>query len=103
MVGFERYLSSPRDADRRPPRPRAGARSTARSSRGIETKYDVQRRFMLAIWGIETQYGRVTGDTPIFQALATLAWEPRRAAFFRGELFDALHDGVAAATSTRRR
>src|SRR5207244_4343046 len=26
----------------------------------------------------------------IFQALATLAWEPRRASFFRGELFDAL-------------
>ena len=28
--------------------------------------------------------------TPVFRALATLAWEPRRAAFFRGELFDAL-------------
>ena len=58
--------------------------------RGIERTFDVQRRFLLAIWGIETRYGRVTGNTPVFQALATLAWEPRRSAFFRGELFNAL-------------
>ena len=56
----------------------------------IENKYEVQRRFLLAIWGIETRYGRVTGNVPVFQALATLAWEPRRSLFFRGELFDAL-------------
>jgi membrane-bound lytic murein transglycosylase B len=56
----------------------------------IESQHDVQRRFVVAIWGLESRYGRVTGRTPIFQALATLAWEPRRAAFFRGELFDAL-------------
>ena len=45
----------------------------------VERKYDVQRRFLLALWGMETRYGRVTGNTPVFQALATLAWEPRRA------------------------
>ena len=45
----------------------------------------MQRRFLIAIWGIETRYGRVTGTTPVFQALATLAWEPRRAAFFSGK------------------
>ena len=56
----------------------------------VERKFDVQRRFLLALWGIETRYGRVTGNTPVFQALATLAWEPRRASYFRGELFDAL-------------
>ena len=58
--------------------------------RRIENDYDVQRRFVVAIWGMETRYGRITGRTPVFQALATLAWEPRRAAYFRGELFDAL-------------
>ena len=63
----------------------------------------MQRRFMLSIWGMETRFGRVTGQTPIFQALATLAWEPRRAAFFRGQLFDALHDRGTTATSTRSR
>jgi membrane-bound lytic murein transglycosylase B len=56
----------------------------------IESELGVQRRFVVAIWGLESRYGRVTGRTPVFQALATLAWEPRRAAFFRGELFDAL-------------
>ena len=66
------------------------ARAAPHRPRRIESEYDVQRRFVLAIWGIETRYGRVTGNTPVFQALATLAWEPRRAAFFRGELFDAL-------------
>ena len=82
------------------PRPRQRARSSssgrdlAREHRTvlsrIESTYDVQRRFVVAIWGIETRYGRVTGNTPVFQALATLAWEPRRPTFFRGELFDAL-------------
>lgn len=89
VVGFERYYRTRVT----PPFVRRG-RELARAHRGllgrIEEKYGVQRRFVLAIWGIETRYGRVTGGTPVFQALATLAWEPRRADFFRGELFDAL-------------
>jgi membrane-bound lytic murein transglycosylase B len=56
----------------------------------VENEFGVQRRFLLAIWAMESRYGRLTGRTPVFQALATLAWEPRRAAFFRGELFNAL-------------
>jgi membrane-bound lytic murein transglycosylase B len=56
----------------------------------IERYFGVQRRFVVAIWGAETGYGPYTGDVPVFQALATLAWEPRRAEYFRAELFDAL-------------
>jgi membrane-bound lytic murein transglycosylase B len=56
----------------------------------IEREFKVQRRFVVAIWGMETRYGRIMGREPIFRALATLAWEPRRAEYFRGELFDAL-------------
>ena len=56
----------------------------------IERTYNVQRRFLLAIWGLESRFGRVTGNVPVFQALATLAWEPRRSTMFRGELFNAL-------------
>jgi membrane-bound lytic murein transglycosylase B len=56
----------------------------------IEQEFNVQRRFVVAIWGMETRYGRITGREPIFRALATLAWEPRRAEYFRGELFNAL-------------
>ena len=56
----------------------------------IERAYGVPRQVVLSIWGMESRYGRNTGRTPIFQALATLAWEPRRSDFFRGELFDAM-------------
>lgn len=56
----------------------------------IEDTYGVQRRFLLAIWGLESRFGQNMGKTPVFQALATLAWEPRRATYFRRELFNAL-------------
>lgn len=56
----------------------------------IERWFGVQRRFVVAIWGAETGYGPYSGDVPVFQALATLAWEPRRADYFRAELFQAL-------------
>ena len=58
--------------------------------RRIERDYGVQARFILAIWGFESRFGANSGRTPVFQALATLAWEPRRSAFFRSQLFDAL-------------
>jgi membrane-bound lytic murein transglycosylase B len=45
---------------------------------------------VLAVWGMESHYGAFTGAYPVFQSLATLAYEPRRADFFRGELFKAL-------------
>jgi membrane-bound lytic murein transglycosylase B len=56
----------------------------------IEETFGVQRRFLIAAWGMESRYGRVTGNIPVFQALATLAWEPRRSSMFRNELFNAL-------------
>lgn len=87
--GFARYLSTRLTrAGIRRGRELVRAHRTLLSR--IETTLDVQRRFLVAIWSAESRYGRLTGRTPVFQALATLAWEPRRAAFFRGELFDAL-------------
>jgi peptidoglycan lytic transglycosylase B len=56
----------------------------------IGDSYGVPPRTIAAIWGIESNYGGFTGVRPTVAALATLAWDPRRAAFFRGELFDAL-------------
>ncbi|MGE0446189.1 MAG: lytic transglycosylase domain-containing protein [Vicinamibacterales bacterium] len=67
----------------------------------IERAYGVPRQVVLAIWGMETRYGRVTGNVPVFQSLATLAWEPRRAAFFRGELFNALTMVSSGSIDTR--
>jgi membrane-bound lytic murein transglycosylase B len=89
VVGFDRYYTTRVNAAV-VRRGRELAREYRTTLARIESDYEVQRRFVMAIWGIETRYGRVTGNTPVFQALATLAWEPRRAAFFRGELFDAL-------------
>jgi membrane-bound lytic murein transglycosylase B len=56
----------------------------------IEDKYGVPSRVVVAIWGMESNYGRFTGIRPTVTALATLAWDPRRSPLFRRELFDAL-------------
>ncbi len=58
--------------------------------RQVAAKYHVQPRFLMALYGIETDYGRVTGGFPVIEALATLAHDPRRSAFFRRELLAAL-------------
>ena len=89
VVGFDRYYRTRVTAQTvRLGQDMALQHRTALAN--IEDAYGVPRRVVVAIWGIETRYGRVTGNTPVFQALATLAWEPRRSAFFRGQLFDAL-------------
>ncbi len=53
-------------------------------------KYGVQPRFIAAIWGIETNYGTVPLSYSVFDAVATLAYDKRRADRFRRELFAAL-------------
>ena len=56
----------------------------------VGERYGVAPRIIAAIWGMESNYGRFSGVRPTVPALATLAWDPRRATFFRGELFNAL-------------
>ena len=56
----------------------------------IATYYKVQPRFIVALWGIETSFGRYTGGFRVTEALATLAYDGRRSAFFRKELLQAL-------------
>jgi membrane-bound lytic murein transglycosylase B len=58
--------------------------------RRAEKEFGIPARVLVAFWGMESRFGRIQGSTPVFQALATLAWEPRRASYFRNELFDAL-------------
>ncbi|HEX6141240.1 MAG TPA: lytic murein transglycosylase [Geminicoccaceae bacterium] len=57
---------------------------------GIGRDFGVQPRFIVALWGIESTFGAYKGTYPVVPALATLAWEGRRASFFRGELLSAL-------------
>lgn len=52
--------------------------------------YGVQPRFIVALWGIETDFGQISGGFPVIDALATLAYDGRRSAYFRQELLHAL-------------
>jgi membrane-bound lytic murein transglycosylase B len=56
----------------------------------IAKKYGVPASIIAGVWGVESNFGRFTGVRPTVPALATLAWDPRRAIFFRNELFNAL-------------
>jgi membrane-bound lytic murein transglycosylase B len=56
----------------------------------VADRYRVQPRFIVALWGIETDFGRLTGRYPVIHAVATLAYDGRRSAYFRRELFAAL-------------
>ena len=56
----------------------------------VSAKYGVQPRFVVALWGIETNFGQHTGGFSVIAALATLAHDGRRSAYFRKELLNAL-------------
>jgi membrane-bound lytic murein transglycosylase B len=56
----------------------------------VRKRYGVQPRFIIALWGIETDFGRLTGGFDVIPALATLAHDGRRSTFFRAQLLNAL-------------
>ncbi|MCY4590246.1 MAG: lytic murein transglycosylase [Alphaproteobacteria bacterium] len=56
----------------------------------VSETYGVPPRLIVALWGIETDFGRITGGFPVIAALATLAHDGRRSTFFRRELMLAL-------------
>jgi membrane-bound lytic murein transglycosylase B len=56
----------------------------------VSKMYDVPAPVIVAVWGMESNFGRFSGVRPTVPALATLAWDPRRSALFRRELFSAL-------------
>ncbi|MGX5174308.1 lytic murein transglycosylase [Aliikangiella sp. IMCC44653] len=55
-----------------------------------EKKTGVAARFIVALWGKETHFGRITGNYHVPSSLATLAFDGRRASFFRKELLAAV-------------
>ena len=67
------------------------ARQHRRVLAEIEKKYQVPASVIVSIWGMESNFGGFTGTRPISQALATLAWDARRGAFFTAELMHALN------------
>jgi len=56
----------------------------------IEETYGVPGEVLVAIWGLETDFGANVGKFPTLRSLATLAYDCRRSELFRGELLDAL-------------
>jgi membrane-bound lytic murein transglycosylase B len=56
----------------------------------VSDAYGVPASVIVSIWGLESNFGRFTGVRPTIAALATLAWDPRRAGLFREELLKAL-------------
>lgn len=88
-LSFEDYL----DRIVTPARVEEGRRKLAENRTlltEIAHRYGVQPRFVVALWGIETGFGRNTGGMSVVSSLATLAYDGRRSKYFRTELINAL-------------
>lgn len=55
--------------------------------RRVEQAYGVPAETVVAVWGVESNYGDISGKYPLLQALGTLSCEGRRQSYFRGEFF----------------
>ena len=58
--------------------------------KSVSDRYRVDIQPIAGIWGLESNFGTDTGSYNVVEALATLAWEGRRASFFRAQLISAL-------------
>ena len=56
----------------------------------VEQQFGVPKEVVVAIWGLETDFGAVSSNNSVLSAVATLAYDCRRSDFFRGQLIDAL-------------
>jgi membrane-bound lytic murein transglycosylase B len=58
--------------------------------RRVDERFNVSPRVISGIWGLESSFGAIQGDFRVVEAVATLAWEGRRAKFFHEQLMAAL-------------
>lgn len=65
-------------------------RRHGRLLRRIHRDYGIRPEYLLAFWGMETNFGRYFGDIPVLDSLATLACDSRRATFFTTQFLEAL-------------
>ena len=54
----------------------------------IKKVYNVQPRFIISIWGLETAYGEITGNYPVIESLLTMSYDERRRRYFTKELYN---------------
>jgi membrane-bound lytic murein transglycosylase B len=98
---FTRYLGL-RVTDRQVERGQQLLRQHGALLEEVRQRYGVQPQYLVAFWAIETNFGSNTGGFSVLQALATLAYDPRRAEFFRSQILTALRiidDGHISAQS----
>ena len=57
----------------------------------VENKFSVEKEILLALWGIETNFGRHVGKMDIISSLATLSYDKRRRDFFSSQLLTLLN------------
>jgi len=88
-VTFEQFIAK-RVTGGRVAKGKALMKSMAGVLSKIEQNFGVQPEILVAIWGMETDYGVVSGKLPVFRSLATLAYDCRRSAFFTDQLNSAL-------------
>jgi membrane-bound lytic murein transglycosylase B len=86
---FARYLGLRITADQ-VARGRALAAEHAATLRQASRGHGVPEHVLLALWSVETSFGRIFGDLPTVDALATLACDRRRGGYFADELMAAL-------------
>ncbi len=86
---FWKYLNGS-ISDRRIKRGRDLMKKHAALFNKVHQKYGVQPRFLVAFWGLETNFGDYTGKFPLIQSLSTLAHDERRREFFTKQLMAAL-------------
>jgi peptidoglycan lytic transglycosylase B len=56
----------------------------------VHRRYGVDPRVIVALWGMESDFGKITGNYLVVASLATLGFDGRRGSYFRGELISAL-------------
>jgi len=56
----------------------------------VASRYGLEPRFLVALWGIETDFGSSSGSFPVIGSLTALAYDSRRSSYFRKELIHAL-------------
>ncbi len=90
---FKREIWDYLDSVAAPDRIGEGQRALRRHRRAlerIEAAYGVEKEVITAVWGLESRYGTRKGDIDVIEAMATLAYDGRRGAFFEKQLVAAL-------------
>ena len=77
-------------SDERVSKGRAALQRNAATLAAIEARFGVEAHVVTAVWGLESFYGERRGSVPVISALATLAYDGRRGAFFEQQLIAAL-------------